>query len=87
MDDGGHAVLRDQAGDQRLVAGLAGDQRDALAIAHRKPVDRLSSTTTRSPASTRAWTMWLPIYPAPPVTRIVMGLARGLFAGVLARGV
>src|SRR6202522_1871083 len=46
------------------------------AMAHLKPVDRLSSTITRSPAATRAWTMWLPIYPAPPVTRIVMGLAR-----------
>ena len=30
MDDGGDAVLRDQAGDQRLVAGFAGHQRNPL---------------------------------------------------------
>jgi hypothetical protein len=55
---------------------MRGDEGTPLATAQAKPVERLSSTTTRSPASARAWTMWLPIYPAPPVTRIVMMLAR-----------
>ena len=39
-------VLGDQRGDQRLVAGVADDQRHAFGIAQSKPVERLSSTTT-----------------------------------------
>ena len=44
--------------------------------AQRKPVERSSSTTTGHPASASARTAWLPMYPAPPVTRTV-GLVMG----------
>ena len=62
MDDGVDVVLFDQRGDQRLVADVADDRQHRLAAApSAKPVDRLSSTTTRSPASTSSCTVWLPI--------------------------
>ncbi len=54
MDDRVDPVLRDQRGHQRLIAALADDEGGARpATAQRKPVVRLSSTTTRSPASTQ----------------------------------
>src|ERR1700745_3441125 len=40
--------------------------------AQRWPAERLWSTTPRSPASIRSWIIWLPIYPAPPVTRTAL---------------
>jgi hypothetical protein len=40
--------------------------------AQRNQVDKLSRTTTSSPASSNSNTIWLPMNPAPPVTRIVM---------------
>jgi 5,10-methylene-tetrahydrofolate dehydrogenase/methenyl tetrahydrofolate cyclohydrolase len=40
---------------QTVVAGIADDERDAQATAKAKAVERLSSTTTPSSASTRAW--------------------------------
>src|SRR5215475_14034221 len=36
----------------------------------REPVEKLSTTVTRSPWLTSASTRWLPMKPAPPVTRI-----------------
>ena len=46
-------VLADQPRDQRLIAAVADDERHAFGEPpSRKPVERLSSTTTRSPAST-----------------------------------
>ena len=47
--------------DERLVAHVADDERRHLGRAERKPVDRLSITTTVSPASASVWTMWLPM--------------------------
>ena len=38
------------------------------------PVDRLSSTTTSSPESSRCSTRWLPIKPAPPVITVRIAL-------------
>ena len=62
MDDRVDAVLADDSADQRLVAAVADNERHACRRPpSRKPVERLSSTTTRSPASTSSCTMWLPI--------------------------
>ena len=61
MRDGLDAVLADRPRDQVLIAHVAGDERRLGGQAQAKPVDRLSSTTTSSPASSRASTMWLPI--------------------------
>src|SRR5215469_6488393 len=44
----------------------------AFGTAQSNPVEKSSRTTTRSPASTSACAMWLPMYPAPPVTRMAM---------------
>src|SRR5438552_6985108 len=40
----------------------------------RWPYTRLSSTTTSWPRASSRRTVWLPMYPAPPVTRIRMRL-------------
>src|SRR5690606_31115725 len=40
--------------------------------APRCPAEKSSYTTTSRPAASRAFTAWLPMYPAPPVTRIAM---------------
>src|SRR5215207_8097951 len=40
--------------------------------AHRWPCTKLSRTTGRYPAAARDLHVWLPMYPAPPVTRIVI---------------
>jgi hypothetical protein len=54
MDDGIDPALRDQFGDARLIS-VSPIRSDASgATAQSKPVVRLSSTTTRSPASTSA---------------------------------
>jgi hypothetical protein len=54
MDNGVDPVLRDQRSHARLVTDVADDERRALRYAQSKPLARLSSTTTRSPASTSA---------------------------------
>ncbi len=61
----------DHAFDEIFVGSIADEQRHASrAGTAKKPVERLSMTTTLAPASTNAAiTVWLPIYPAPPVTR------------------
>ena len=61
MDNGVDPVLRDQRSHARLISDVTDDERRALRDCQSKPVARLSSTTTRSPASTSARTMWLPI--------------------------
>jgi hypothetical protein len=54
MHDGIDPALRDQFGDARLIS-VSPIRSDASgATAQSKPVVRLSSTTTRSPASTSA---------------------------------
>ena len=40
--------------------------------ASRWPSSRVSTTTTCSPASASMRTVWEPMYPAPPVTRMAM---------------
>ena len=70
------AVLAQHAADQLAIAGVADDQRRRAATAERKPVDRLSSTTTFSLRSPSWRTTWLPMYPAPPVTRMDIGVHR-----------
>ena len=55
------AVAGERLRHQFAVAGRAGNERHLPGTRKRKPVDRLSSTTTGSPASTSACTMWLPI--------------------------
>src|SRR5579862_53906 len=42
-----------------------------------RPVEKLSRTVTSCPSSMRAVTRWLPMKPAPPVTRLRMTQARG----------
>ena len=56
------AVALDDAPDQGLVADVAVDERRRRSgTAQAKPVERLSSTTTASPASSSSSTMWLPM--------------------------
>ncbi len=45
----------------------------ALSRFSRLPVERSSTTVTSSPRSSRASTMFEPMNPAPPVTRVLMG--------------
>src|SRR6266700_214248 len=47
----------------------------AAGTARRCPNERLSRTTTSCPRANSARTVWLPIYPAPPVTRMFIVLA------------
>src|ERR1700682_1798075 len=44
-------------------------------IAHSKPDEKSSITTGCSPRSASSYTMWLPMYPAPPVIRIAIAIA------------
>ncbi len=62
MDDARDIELRDDAGDQILIVDVTFHQMGTRGdTAQRKPVERLSSTTTSSPLSTSAHTIWLPI--------------------------
>ena len=61
MDDRVDLVLADDGADEVLVAAVADDECACAGTAQRKPVDRLSSTTTCSPASSSSSTMWLPM--------------------------
>src|SRR5699024_8771327 len=45
----------------------------APSVRSRSPVERLSTTTTSCPCSRRSRTTCDPMYPAPPITRVVMG--------------
>jgi hypothetical protein len=54
MDDGVDLVFCNQRRYLRLVAAVTDDERPALRYRPIEPVARLSSTTTRSPASTSA---------------------------------
>ena len=54
MDDGVDPVLREQRRNAGLIAGVADDDGTSGATDQSKPVVRLSSTTTRSPASASA---------------------------------
>jgi hypothetical protein len=66
MDDGLDLVLGDDAVDQRLIPVSPTTSGTPSATAQPKPVDRISSSTTRSSAAARARTIWLTIYSAPP---------------------
>ena len=76
MDDGIDAAgSRERAGPglgrrRRLRRGWR-----PSGTAQARPVDRLSRTTTASPASSSSSAMWLPMYPAPPVTRTLIPLS------------
>ena len=54
MNDALDAVLGDHALDEVFVAGVADEQRHAFGQEAENPVDRLSITTTLSPASASA---------------------------------
>ena len=54
-------VLGHHAVEQLVVADIALDELRLGRNRPPKPVERLSSTTTSSPASVSASTMWLPI--------------------------
>src|SRR5690625_5063193 len=45
----------------------------APSVRRRRPVERSSTTTTSCPCSSRSRTTCDPMYPAPPITRVVMG--------------
>jgi hypothetical protein len=61
MHDRGDPVVREQAFHRGRVADVDLDQRHALRHASRRPLERLSATTTGQPASWRARTAWLPM--------------------------
>src|SRR5262249_45259157 len=61
MNDRGYFVLPNQARRKGFTTGPADDDRHAIKQRHLNPVDKLSTTTTLSPSSTRTWTIWLPI--------------------------
>ena len=73
VDDGGDAVPAHDRTHEVLVADVADDKTRRLGTAQEKLVDRLSSTTTFARVEGSS-TVWLPMYPAPPVTRIAMAL-------------
>jgi hypothetical protein len=72
MNDGTGCHALHDAPDQGLIADIAFDVPACLGTARARPVERLSRTTTGSPASSSSSAIWLPIYPAPPVTRTLM---------------
>src|SRR5205085_6336480 len=55
------------------------------ATAHSNPVESRSRTITSSPLSRSSHTMWLPMYPAPPVTKTAMKIPHELKAGKIQR--
>src|SRR5262249_50149637 len=61
-------ALQERTNDFR-IAYIAHYDFHLIRDCQRNPVDKLSKTTTSSPASRRLRTMWLPMYPAPPVTK------------------
>ena len=75
MDDGVDAVALDDAPDQAWSPTSPSTRVAPFGTAQAKPVERLSRTTTASPASSNSSTMWLPMYPAPPVTRTLIPLS------------
>ncbi len=61
MHNGLNGVAPQDGAQQDFITDVADDQPGGGGTAHLKPVERLWRTTTRSPASSSASTMWLPM--------------------------
>ena len=72
MNDRLYVAVSEQRVRESLIAEFAPDQPRLRRDRPFKPVESRSATRTLSPASTSLHTMWLPMYPAPPVTKIVI---------------
>lgn len=61
MENGLDLIFFENLVEQRGIRRIAEIKRAAGATAQRDPVESRSTTTTSSPASSKAHTMWLPI--------------------------
>src|SRR5882757_2401872 len=83
MYDGVDSLVPDDFRDKMLSPKSPTTNFAMGGTAQRDPVERLSKTTTFSSAAISSSTAWLPMYPAPPVTSVVIADSKKLFSLVV----